>query len=508
MIARDGANTSLWQDTAAFQPRQEVNTDTVFDVLVVGGGITGLSTALALQQQGKKCVLAEAWTLGFGTSGGTTAHLNNFFDEPYYRVSKHFGPDKARLLAAGAREALAAIERNINEHHIDCGHSRRPAYLFATDAQQAEELERIVEGTLDAGVDISYINESPFPIPYQRIAQIPGQAQFHPTQYLHGLARAFESLGGLILEQCAVHELEHNGQQINAFTDRGILKALYVVYATHIPPGVNLVHFRCAPYRSYAMAFRLRSGSYPQALGYDLADPYHYYRTQEVNGQQYLIAGGADHKTAHEDNTERPFRELEAYVRRYFDVDTVDYRWSSQYYEPVDGLPFIGQLPGNPANVFTATAFGGNGMIYGTIAARVLSELITTGESAYKTLFEPARIKPAAAFHNFVSENADVIKSFVAGKFAAESIPGLASLAAGEAKLVRMEHTRIALFKDEAHHLHAVNPTCTHVHCTVAWNQAERSWDCPCHGARYSPEGKVLNGPARKPLDQVQITGL
>jgi glycine/D-amino acid oxidase-like deaminating enzyme/nitrite reductase/ring-hydroxylating ferredoxin subunit len=507
MIARDGANTSLWQEVKSFPAGEQVNMDRVFDVLVIGGGITGLSTALALQKKGKKCVLAEAWTLGFGTTSGTTAHLNNFFDEPYYKVSKHFGEDNAKLLAKGALDAMAMIRSNIEEYAIDCAYSSRQGLLFATDEEQVAELERVVAGTQKAGINIEYINESPFPIPYLRIAQLPDQAQFHPVQYLHGLARAFESLGGVILEQYKVDKLEHGDDLVIAHSDAGLLKAHYAVYATHTAPGVNMIHFRCAPYRSYVLAFKLRNDNYPEALGYDLADPYHYYRTQQINGESYLIAGGEDHKTGHEENTELPFRKLESYARKYFDIETVTHRWSSQYYESVDGLPFIGHLPGNPANVFVAAAFGGNGMIYGSIAAKIFTDLITEGSSEYSSLFNPARIKPAAGFHNFIKENADVVKEFITGKFSSEKINELASVAPGEGKLVKYESTSIALFKDELHKLHAVNPTCTHVHCTVGWNQAERSWDCPCHGARFSIDGKVLNGPAGKDLATIMLSG-
>lgn len=196
---------------------------------------------------------------------------------------------------------------------------------------------------------------------------------------------------------------------------------------------------------------------------------------------------------------------MESYVRSYFEVEDIAFKWSSQYYESTDGLPFIGHLPGKPSNIFVATGFGGNGMIYGTIAASVLTDLINSESSDLKDLFNPARLKPIAGFHNFVKEAADVVKEFVSGKFAADKIELLADMATGEGRVVEYENSKVALYKDELHKIHAVNPTCTHIKCTVAWNETEKSWDCPCHGARFSIDGTVLNGPASKDLPQIHL---
>jgi len=253
------------------------------------------------------------------------------------------------------------------------------------------------------------------------------------------------------------------------------------------------------------IAAKLKNGKYPQALCYDLNDPYHYYRSQLINDEEYLIVGGEDHKTGHEDNTENCFTNLEAHVRKYFDVDCISYKWSSQYFIPTDGLPYIGNLPGNSEKVFTATGFNGNGMILGTIAGRIICDLITTGKSKYKELFNPSRVKPVAGFTNFVKEAADVVSHLIADKFTTEKIKELADIAAGEAKVVKYGGHTIALYKDEKHELHAVSAACTHINCTVAWNNTERTWDCPCHGSRFSIDGQFLNAPARKDLEKIHL---
>ena len=223
------------------------------------------------------------------------------------------------------------------------------------------------------------------------------------------------------------------------------------------------------------------------------------------SGQKYFIIGGEDHKTGHDENTEACFNRLVAHTKKHFQVKEVTHQWSSQYFEPSDGLAYIGHLPGNPANVYVATGYGGNGITYSHIAAKVLTDLITTGQSEYKDLFNPSRIKPVAGFTAFVQENADVVKEFVTKRFSIEKIEGLADIALGEGKVIRYEGDAIALYKDEQGTIHALSPVCTHAKCIVGWNSAEKSWDCPCHGARYSIDGEVITGPARKNLEKINI---
>lgn len=502
---RDGNNESIWQQSVPDFPQQgNIDPDTVYDVVVAGAGITGITTALIFQKAGKKVLIAEASNIGFGTTGGTTAHLNNFFDSSYDEVIKNFGLDNAKLFAEAGKEGMQFIKSQVHNYHIDCDYEAKTGFLFAVDDKQVDILDKLVEGTNAVGVPIHYVTDSPFPVPYLKLASILNQAQFNPAKYLTGLAHAFVNAGGTLMENCRVESVEEDDVH-TIRTSQGFIKANYLVYATHIPPGVNILHFRNAPYRSYAMAVKLKGDVYPQALGYDLSDPYHYYRSQKINNEEFLIAGGEDHKTGHEENTDQCFRALESYLRKYFDIENIAYKWSSQYFVPTDGLPYIGHLPGNKHNVYTATGFNGNGMTLGTISGKIISDLILTGESKYKELFKPSRVKPVAGFTDFVKEAADVVARFIGDKINISKIKELAELAPGEARVVKYEGSTIALYKDESSHLHAVNSLCTHINCTVGWNSTEKTWDCPCHGSRFSMDGVMLNAPARKDLEKIDI---
>lgn len=499
-MQRDGACQSIWQSSVTdYKSGTTYIPVGVQDVVIVGGGITGITTALLLQKAGKRCVLVEAQNIGFGTTGGTTAHLNTFLDSSYAQIIKNFSVEDAALMATGLRQSIDLIKQNIQEHNIHCLFKELPGYLFSVDEQQSKELEEIVTASKKVGVQASFTNSSVLPIPYHRMALLENQAQFNPLQYLYGMAKAFEEAGGVLLQNCRMLHAEDN-ETVEVVTTKGNIKCRQLIYATHIPPGVNLLHFRCAPYRSYVIAVQLNNEDYPDAVAYDMNDPYHYYRTQEVNGRRYLIVGGEDHKTGHEDNPEACFRRLESHVRSFFDVKEVSYKWSSQYFEPTDGLPYIGHLPGHPSNIFVATGFSGNGMILGTLSAIILCELLVKGTSAWEELLDPNRIKPVAGFANFVKESADVAGKLIGGLFPEEKLPVLADIALDEARIVEFEGKKMGIYKDPRGKIYAIDPGCAHIKCTVTWNGAEKTWDCPCHGSRYSYTGEVLTGPARKNL--------
>jgi nitrite reductase/ring-hydroxylating ferredoxin subunit len=352
------------------------------------------------------------------------------------------------------------------------------------------------------------VNQIPIASPFLTAIRVPGQGKFNPLKYLFALAEAFEQQGGTIVTNCAVTDLDEHDGKVQLTTSRGKCSAAKVIFATHIPIGVNLIHLRCAPWRSYAMAVSLQDGKYPDGLVYDMKDPYHYYRTQMIDGKPVLIAGGKDHKTGDCENTETPFLHLHAHIQKIFNVKEVIHQWSSQYFEPADGLPYIGALPGYSDNVLTATGYGGNGMIYSHVSARELSNIVVTGRSLFNDLFSPARVKPVAGFANFIGHNANVVKHFAGKLVPAEELASLAELARGEGKIVQYKGTQIAMSKDESGAIHGVSSACTHLQCNVTWNNTEQTWDCPCHGARYSPQGKVVTGPASHDLEEIQLREL
>lgn len=492
---RDGARKSIWQEEIkrfSSNPPQ----DRLFDVAIIGGGITGVSTAYKLQLEGKTCILIEANNIGFGTTGGTTAHLNDFFDTSYKEAINKFGLENARLLHTAGKEAISILSNNISRHQIACDFQKKNAHLFALDDQQAHELDELVDGARQVGHEMTYTPKISYPIPFKKAVLIKDQAQFHPIKYIKSLCEIFIAAGGMVLEDCLCTDHDEQDSEVHLETTHGMIRAKHVVYATHTPPGINLLHFTTAPYRSYAIAFSLKSNFYPPELGYDLTEPYHYYRTQEVNGRTLIIAGGEDHKTGHAEDTGECFAKLENYCRKYFDLDMVEYSWSSQYYEPADGLPCIGKLPGSKARIYVATGFRGNGMPFGSLSSAILTDLIIQGKSKYEKLFNPSRFRPVAGFSTFVKENASVVRDMIVDKITMDHIKSLVEIPAGKAKVVKLDGESYAVYKEKDGKIHLLKSTCPHARCEVRWNSAELSWDCPCHGSRFNINGRLLNAPA------------
>jgi glycine/D-amino acid oxidase-like deaminating enzyme/nitrite reductase/ring-hydroxylating ferredoxin subunit len=505
---RDSQTLSAWQKgTFNLDNAADIFAEgTLYDALVVGGGITGLTTALLLQKQGKQTILAEARNIGFGTTGGTTAHLNTFFDTDYAKVESDFSEEAAKLLAQSSKEAFGLIRNLSQEHNIDCDLEIKDGYVYAETDEEAEMLYEELIASKKAGVEVFEAQENGVRVPFKKAIVYKEQGQFHPLKYIFGLARAFVDAGGVIAENTFIRETSFADQVHTAKGDTLTIKAKNLVYATHLPPGLNIFDFNCAPYRSYVVGVTLKNDlDYPTALSYDSKDPYHYFRTHAIEGQNYLIVGGDDHKTGH-DNPEAAFASLEKYVRTYYDVADVTFKWSAQYYVPNDGLPYIGHMPAGDDNLYVATGYNGNGMMFGTIAGKILSDVILGRESIYAHLFNPARIKPVAGFKEFVKENADVAYRFVADRFSAESLKSLQDLEAGTGTIVKYEGEKLAVYKDEQGKISALSPVCTHAGCIVSFNHAEKSWDCPCHGGRFTTEGEVLTGPLRADLKKVDIS--
>lgn len=501
---RDGTNVSIWQTIRAPKFTRGNTNESIYDAIIIGGGITGLTTALLLQSKGKKCVVIESKTIGYGTTGGTTAHFNTFFDTSYPEIEKDFGEDMAKLVAKSAKEALRLITELIERYNIDCDFEFKDAFLYSEKETESKLLEEILASSIKAGVTSVYTESNHLPITLDKVIKYNNQAQFHPLKYVHALAEEFIIAGGIILEN---HFIKSTGSENNLHYAEGngfTIKGHNLVHATHLPQGINYFNFTCAPYRSYVLGVSLADDAYPDALVYDMQEPYHYFRTHTIEGKKYLIVGGEDHKTGHGEPKDA-FEKLMAYTKEHFKVASIDFKWSSQYYIPADGLPYIGHYPGSGEGCYVATGYSGNGMTFGTLSAKIISDLILGEESQYTKVYKPSRIKPIAGFKEFVKENADVAWRFVADRFSAEEISSLNEIENDSGCLADYEGKRIALYKDKTGKVHALNPTCTHAGCIVKWNQTEKSWDCPCHGGRYDVHGKVITGPPTQDLQKIEI---
>jgi glycine/D-amino acid oxidase-like deaminating enzyme/nitrite reductase/ring-hydroxylating ferredoxin subunit len=519
MDSSSAQTRSLWMDTADVPDFPALKRNARADVCIVGAGIAGMTTAYLLTKAGKKVVVVDDGPIGGGETSRTTAHLTWAMDDRYHILEKVHGAEGVRLVAESHMAAVNRIEAIVEIEEIDCDFERIDGYLFPSAKDDPSQIDQEYEAARRAGVsDVQRVERVPVETFNAGPAlRFPNQGQFHPLKYLSGLARAITAGGGRIFCGSHVAKVEGGGTVTVETDDHFAVKADAVCVCTNASISDYVqTHAKQAPYRTYVCAFRVRRGSIPRALYWDTPDPYHYVRLQTLDEAEpptkgtvlhdALIVGGEDHKTGQADDMEERWRCLEEWTRERFPtVEGLTHRWSGQILEPNDYVAFIGKNPDDAENVYMVSGDSGQGMTHGTIAGILLTDLVVGRDNPWAKLYDPARIRfqHTSSLKEFLKENINVARQYLdyvtPGEVSApEDIPR------GEGRVIRRGRHKIAAYRDDNGTIHERSAVCTHLACIVDWNPGEKSWDCPCHGSRFDPQGKVLNGPAIGPLKEVQ----
>ena len=500
---RDGSNKSFWHRHDYAKTYQSGSCNEQYDVIIIGAGITGLTNALELQRRGKRCLIIEQENLGFGTTGGTTSHINNFFDTSYAELIDQLGESSAKIISDNAKKVLPYIKDNIQKLHISCEFNECNFFLFSAELSQDKELEDIFEAHNTLGLETKRAYKLPFDVKFSKALEIYGQGQFNPLKYIHGLAKEFETKGGRIAVNTKFLDYENQKEKISVTTDQGIYKCADLIFATHIPPGNNRFSLINAAYRSYVVTALLENPPKELAQAADLYDPYHYFRYHKDGDDYYLIVGGFDHKTGQQD-PEEAFTDLENYLDENFKYKKVVYQWSSQFYTPSDGLPYIGRMPGEE-HVYIATGYDGNGMTWGTISAFIIPYLLDGKDLEIANIVDPGRITLMDSAKSLITENAKNVVHIVKETLLPKEEVEHEKLTEGEGALMKLNGKTVAAYCDDKGEMHYLSPACPHMGCHVNFNKAEKSWDCPCHGSRFDIDGNLLTGPATTGLEKIDV---
>lgn len=504
----DVGRLPYWTESAVPPAFERIDRDIDVDVVVIGGGITGLTTAYLLLAGGKSVAVLERARCAQVDTGHTSAHVTMVTDARVSELVRTFGRDHARAVWDAGRAAIDQIDRIINEHDIDCdfewvdGFLHAPAGVVARDdANSFKEDARLAR---ELGFDASFVDDVPFA--GGSGVRVADQGRFHPRKYMAGLAQAVRAKGGLIFEQSAAEEFYEQPLRVQANGRR--VRCSDIVVATHNPlAGVasslstDVFQTKLALYTTYVIAGRVPRGSVPDALYWDTADPYHYLRIDSRPDHDIVIFGGEDHKTGQESDTEACFARLEKALRARLSSVVVSYRWSGQVIETPDGLPYIGKMADHQ---YAATGFAGNGMTFGTLAAIMIADAIEGRQNPWVELFDPGRAAIRHGLWDYVTENADYPYYMVRDRLTGTESRSLRAVKPGHGKIIQVNGQRVAAYRDQGGAVTLRSAICTHLGCTVTWNDADRSWDCPCHGSRFTPEGGVISGPAQTPLAEVE----
>jgi glycine/D-amino acid oxidase-like deaminating enzyme/nitrite reductase/ring-hydroxylating ferredoxin subunit len=500
--------TPVWQAGVEAPRYPTLDHDFRVDVLVVGGGITGVTAALMLKRAGRTVAVIERGEIGGGETGHTTAHVTYATDTRLTKLVKTFGRGHAQAAWDAGQFAMEQIADIVANEGIDCEWQRVPGYLVAAAGgdigAEAKELESEAALATELGFEAAYVESAPlWPLPAIRFAN---QLKFHPLKYHQALAQRIPGDGSHIFEKTEAAEFGKERGCVIANGHR--IRFDYVILATHVPLqgrtgaiGATLLQSKLAAYSTYAVGAKLPGGHAPEALFWDTADPYLYLRVDRRAGGTYVILGGADHKTGQEDDTERPFEKVARTLSGIWSDAEIDHRWSGQVIESVDGLPFIGETA---ERQFVATGFGGNGLTFGTLAAIMARDRVLGLQNPWEDLFSVER-KELSSLWNYLKENKDYPYYLAKSQLAAAAGDSLDAVGYGEGKILRLHGKKVAAYRDEHGELTTLCPVCTHLGCNVAWNSAEKTWDCPCHGSRFTAKGEVFAGPAVKPLANANV---
>jgi glycine/D-amino acid oxidase-like deaminating enzyme/nitrite reductase/ring-hydroxylating ferredoxin subunit len=501
MRSFSGQSRSIWHATESpptFPPLAE---STRTGVAIIGAGIAGLSTAYLLAKLGFQVTVLDDGPIGDGDTGRTTAQITAILDKGYAETEQLRGEEGARLAASSHMSAIDTIEQIVADEAISCDFTRLDGYLFLADDDTLDTLAEERDAALRAGLQVELLATGAVlsGADLGPALRFPQQAHFHPLSYLNGLARAITRMGGAI--HCGTHVTKvHGGGLCTVETKEGYtVSADNVVIATHMPINDALGYSsRVSAHMTYVVGMVIPKGSLPPFLAFDTEEPYHYVRIQPEAGRDILIVGGEDHKTGQADDMDDRYTALEQWTRETFPMagETV-YRWSGEVANSLDGLALAGLDLVSP-NVFVITGQTGIGMTHSTIGAMIVTDLIAGRSNPYVELYSPARL-PARSVGEVLREGLNVAAQYTE-LLRGGDVRSEAEIAPGSGGVMGWGPLKVAVYRDEQGMLHRRSAICSHLGCVVNWNDSEKSWDCPCHGSRFDPYGKVINGPAPEDL--------
>ncbi len=499
---------SVWNQFASIHSYPSLNKDITADVAIIGGGVTGISTAYLLSQRGLNVVVLESMKVGGGTTSHSTGNLYFTVDKNLSQFHSKYDSDVIRKIVASRSAALNKIVDWVDEFKLDCDLKRQSWTLYSGEKENDHLIEKEHKYTLDASEEAELINPPEFPLYISKAVEVRNQAQINPMRYVQELANAVHSENLTIYENTHVLDVDENKDEVTLTTSGGRVTAKFAVHATHTPKGIKAVQTVLGPYREYGIACRAGSKSFPEGIfwGYHDDGKKFSWRLYERNEQRFMLVIGEPHKVGQSDNNVLAIRNLEAFAEKHFGLTDIAFRWGGQHYRPADLLPYIGR-ESKTSKIFFATGYSTDGLVYGTLAGMLITDEITEKTNDWAALYNAHRFTPVKSAKKFLKENINVAGEFIKDLPGVRDTSDFDDVQPGSGAIVEKDQSKIAAYRNEAGELTLVSAVCPHMKCIVSWNNAEKTWDCPCHGTRFKPDGTVLEGPAFHSLHKISVEG-
>ncbi|GEO25408.1 (2Fe-2S)-binding protein [Alicyclobacillus acidoterrestris] len=493
----------FWREGVEMPTFSPLDEDIHVDVAIVGGGITGVTAAYLLIREGVSVALLEADRLLCGSTGHTTAKLtaqhNLFYDE----LISHGGLDKAQRYYESNQRAIDFVQSTATELNVDCEFQFEDAYVFATTAKSAQRIEKEYQAYQKLQIPGDITDTIPLHIPIHNAIRMSHQAQFHPLKFLAALVHEIQEKGARIFEQTVAVDVTYDNAPAIITRTGHRVTARKILACSHYPfySGQGYYFARMYAERAYVLAAKTKT-DYPAGMYICAESPARSLRSARVHGEPVVLITGDGHRTGQGPDTFTHYKNLQAFGEQVFGAMDILYRWSNQDLYTLDKIPYIGEIANVHPNVLVATGYKKWGMSSGIVAAHILRDLALGRDNPYADLYHPGRFYADPSLRKFLMHNGTVTAHLIKGKL---QIPAHHpdDLVVGEGSVVTYNGHRTGAYKDEQGTIYLVDTTCTHMGCEVNWNHAERTWDCPCHGSRFTYTGDVVQGPAKKPLERL-----
>ncbi len=502
-------NNSFWLNSFKINSFDKLNEDIDVDVCIVGGGLTGITTAYYLSKQGYKIALIEKNTLLSKTSGHTTAKITSQHGILYKYLLDSQSREFALKYLKANEEAIDNIKKIIESENIECNFERKNAYVFTEDINEVQKIKDEVDTVKKLGiVECDLVNKIDLNLNIKTAIEYKNQAQFNPVKYADGLIKTIINNNGMIFENTKFEDCKKDNDEFKIITNtKNSIKSKYLVLTTRYPvinfPGYYFL--KMYQEMSYVIAIKPKNNININGMYINSEKPTISIKSAKYNGGDIILIGGYGNKTGENIDLRFKYEELRKKAMQIFGEFETLYEWNTEDCISLDKIPYIGDFSSLKNNIFVATGFEKWGMTNSNIAANIITDKINKKQNEYEEIFKATRLEPIKNREELKNMVKQSFKSLVIDKFkGAKDI--IDNVKNDEGKIVMLGNEKIGVYKDPAGNIYAIKPVCTHLGCELTWNDLNKTWDCPCHGSRFEYNGKSIYSPSIKDLEKYNLT--
>ena len=502
---------SLWLNEKAIEDFHKLEKDLETQVCIIGAGIFGISTAYYLTQKGYNVTILERNKIANRVTGHTTAKITSQHGLIYHYLLKQYGKEFARKYYLANQKSIQEIEKIITQNQIDCDFERQNSCVYTTNKSESDKINEELHALKELDIEASKIEEAPLPFEIVSGVEFKNQAQFNPIKYIDGLVKQITDSKGKIFENTTCYDIKRDGDSYICYTENNTIKAKYVVLASHYPfinfPGVYFAKMYQSS--SYVIGIDTKSELF-DGMYINIQSPIYSFRTAKDEDKKILLLGGGDHKTGDNISYKDSYGLLEEKAKQWYPDCEIKYRWSTRDCITLDKIPYIGEFSNTLPNMYVGTGFNKWGMTSSNVAARIVTDKIIGKENEYSEVFEATRLNPIVNKDEVKNMVSQTVKSLVVERIEKPEKVLNDEISLGDIKqetgqIIEFNGEKVGVYKDIEGKMFGVKPVCTHLGCILNWNDADKTWDCPCHGSRFDYTGKNIYNPALKDLEKIKL---